>query len=329
MFYRSLLLFSIVAAALTCCAQMNPLDGSTAAFGLSGSLTGVVHDNTDRPVSGARIELIDPSTGRTVTTAVTLPNGSFMIENLRRGTYDVVASAGVNESRTMVDVDSNREVSFRLPIDTVSRDEGSISLSQMKVPGKARRILDKAFEAFHKARIDEAFSLVQKALGECPNYAKALTLRGILNMQKGDTKDAQPDLEKAVQLDYGDDTGFVALAALYNNTGDYDRAQQTLDHGMTLNPKSWQANMEMARAQIGKRDFGAAIRSLDRAQSFAPPDMSLLHLFRAQAFIGLKDRDNAVKELQTYLGKEPTGTNSDQARRILAQLTTSEVSASK
>jgi len=331
MLYRLLILLTIVTFALGCAAQRNPYDGVHTSFGFSATLTGAVHDASGQPVNGAHVDVIDPGTGRTLISGYTLPNGNFEITGLRQGVYEVVARSGISESRLQVDLDTDRDLNFHLNTSntTLSGEGQSVSVSQMKVPGRARRMLDKAFEAFHQSKIDEAFTFVQKALTEYPDYAKALTLRGILNMQKGDNRDAEPDLERAVQLDYADDTGFVALASLYNNEGEYDRAQQTLDHGMTVNPKSWQANMEMARADMGKKDFGAAIRSLDRAQSFAPPEATVLHLFRAQAFMGLQDRGGAVKELQAYLEKSPTGANSDQARKTLAQLSASEVAASK
>ncbi len=322
MFYRPLLLLSIVISGLCCWAQSGSFSDPFSAVPFHTSLTGYIRDTADQPISGARVDVFDNNTGHNVANAFSGANGFFEISNLRRGSYEIVASSGVTEQRTRLDITGDQDLTLRLPlaINTPGNSNGTVSLSQMKVPGNARRMLEKAEEAFHKMRLDDAFGFVQKALTEYPDYAKALTLRGILHMQQGDNKDAQPDLEKAVQLDYGDDLGFIALASLYNNEGQFDRAEQTLQHGMSLNPKSWQAGMEMARAQIGKKDYGAAIRSLDRAQPAAPPTMSIMHLLRAQALIGLKNYHDASTELETYLAKSPEGPNSDQARTTLAQL---------
>src|SRR5262249_21241921 len=145
----------------------------------------------------------------------------------------------------------------------VHSDDGSsaVSVSQMKVPGTARKLFQKAMDAFKKAKIDDAFGFVQQALGLYPDYAKALTLRGVLNMQKGDTKDAEPDLQKAVELDYADDMGFVALAMLYNSEQKYDEALMILERGMTIHPFSWQALLETARAECGKKQYEAAMQN--------------------------------------------------------------------
>lgn len=331
MFYRPLLLLSIVISGLCCWAQSGGFSDPFSSLPFHTNLTGYVRDTADQPISGARIDVFDNTSGRNVANTFSAANGFYAISNLRRGSYEIVASSGLTEQRTRLEVTGDQDLTFRLPLATANpgNSNGTVSLSQMKVPGKARRMLEKAEEAFHKMRLDDAFGFVQKALTEYPDYAKALTLRGILHMQQGDNKDAQPDLEKAVQLDYGDDLGFIALASLYNNEGEFDRAEQTLEHGMSLNPKSWQAGMEMARAQIGKKDFGAAIRSLDRVQPLAPPTLSVMHLFRAQALIGLKDYHSASSELETYLSKSPEGPNSDQARTTLAQIREVTESASK
>ena len=336
MLHRPVLLITIVLSAICCCAQTTNFDSPApdspfSTRGFTASLTGKVHDTQGNPINGARVEVLDPSSGRSVATSFSLPDGSYEISNLRHAEYEVVASSGVTESRSRIEVDSDRDLSFQLPVNGGYAGTGTnaVSINQMKVPGKARRLFEKAEQAFSKSRIDEAFGFVQKALICYPNYARALVLRGILNMQKGDDKDAQPDLEKAVQLDYSDDMGFVALASLYNNEGQFDRAQQTVDHGISLNPNSWQANMEMARAQIGKKDYGAALRSLDRAVSLAPPSMTLLALYRAQALIGLRDYPGAIGALQAFLEKSPNDANSEQARTTLVKLREFTASAQK
>lgn len=329
MLYRPVLLLSIVIVALSASAQMNRPDDPASALFSRASLTGYVHDTSDHPINGAHVEVLNPTTGNAVADAYTISNGSFEIDNIPRGIYEIVATSGVSESRSRMNIDAGNEVSFRLSTSTSAGGQESVSVSQMNVPGKARQLLQKAEQAFRKARLDDAFAFVQKALVCYPNYAKALTLRGILWMQKGDNKDAQPDLEKAVQLDYGDDLGYIALASLYNNEGQFDHAEQTLDHGMPLHPNSWQANLEMARAELGKGDFHGAMRNLDQAQLFAPPTVTLPHLFRAQALIGIRDYQGAISELETYLNKSPNEVNSEQARNTLVKLKEFTASAQK
>lgn len=329
MLHRSVVLLTILTAALYANAQfgsnspVGAMDQPTSRLVLQAKLSGYVEDSQGHGMDRVRVDVVDPSSGRILTGTYTEANGSFEIDSIPRGTYQVVATAGVAETREDIEVDGMSDVKLRLNTtqpDAVPGSAGAFSVTQANVPGKARKMLEKAEEEFHKARLTEAFDFVQKALTVCPTYAKALTLRGILNMEKGDTKAAEPDLEKAVQLDYSDDVGFVALGALYNSEGRYDNAMQTLEHGMTLHPKSWQANMEMAKAEIGKRDYGAAVRSLDRTDTFAPPTVTLPKLFRAEALVGLKDYQGAIEALKYFVNKSPDSPDAQQAKEMLAKL---------
>jgi Flp pilus assembly protein TadD len=334
MLCRPLFLLSIVLAAVTAAAQFPSRDNNLGAYDFQHAISGSVRDTTNRPISGVRVELQDCVNSRVIATTYTYPNGSFELRDVPKGRYEVIAVSGINEARSRIDFPGTGEVILRITTDASLADKSagnksSVSLSQMKVPGKARKLFQKAMDAFRMSHLDDAFSFVQKALGLYPDYAQALTLRGVMNLQRGDTQSAEPDLQKAVELDYSDDMGFVALASLYNTEGKFEKALQILDRGMTVHPNSWQALAEMARAQIGKHDYEGALKSLAKADNYVPPTVAYLHLFRAQALLGLKNMAGAVTEFQAYLAKEPTGQNAETARKMLGQLNASASTEAK
>jgi len=76
----------------------------------------------------------------------------------------------------------------------------------------------------------------------------------------------------------------------------------------------------MAKAQIGKAEYQAAIRSLDKAQGMIRSEFPLIHLARAHAMLSLKEYPDAMLELQAYLEKAPTGPQSEAARQTLDQV---------
>ncbi len=324
MFLRPLFLVSIVLAAVTATAQDYSLPDTAGAYGLHYAVTGVVRDTNNNPMSGVRVELQSTSTGRTVSSAYTYGNGSFEIRDVPKGQYDIVAVSGMNEVRGRIDYPGCGEVTLRMPIgssaDRSAGDSSSVSVSQMKVPGKARKLFQKAMSAFKMAKLDDAFSFVQEALGLYPDYAQALTLRGVMNMQRGDTQKAEPDLQKAVELDYSDDLSYVALASLYNTEGKFDNALQILDRGMSVHPNSWQALSEKARAEIGKKEYNDALKTLAKTDRYAPPNAAYLHLFRAKALVGINNVPGATAEVEKYLQMEPNGSNAEMAHKMLVFL---------
>lgn len=332
MLCRFSLLLLIVVVATLALAQNAPFTGGQMDYGYHAGLSGTVRDNSGHGIANARVEIRDLQSGRTVGSVYTSPNGRYELFSLPRGEYEVSASLGILESRSRIDVDMPRELDFRLMTNTDATghaNTSSVALSQMKVPGKARKWFEKAMAAFRAAHIDDAFNFVQKAISSCPEYAQALTLRGLLNMERGDNKSAQPDLEKAVELDYADDMNFVALASLYNTEGKYDEALRVLERGMTVHPNSWQALIETARAQNGRKHYEDALKALAKADNYLPPDNTYKYLYRAQAFIGLRNYPAAITELQSFLTKESAGPNVEMAKKTLDRLQNAVVQEAK
>ena len=324
MLLRPLLLVSIVLAAVTASAQYGSLAENVGPVDSHYAVSGVVRDSHNNALSGVRVELQSTETGRTVASTFTYGNGTFEMTDVPRGHYEVVATSGLQEVRSRIDYPGSGDITLRLAVDSAADksagDANAVSLAQMKVPGKARKLFQKAISAFRMAKLDDAFTFVQQALGMYPDYAQALALRGVMNMQRGETQKAEPDLQKAVELDYSDDTTYVALASLYNTEGKFDNALQILDRGMSVHPNSWQALSEKARAEIGKQQYDAALKTLAKTDHYAPPTVAYLHLFRAKALSGINNKAGAMAEVEKYLEMEPNGSNAPVARKMLAEL---------
>jgi len=198
-------------------------------------------------------------------------HGRFAL-TLPRGTYLITASSGTETVTEQVVVDNDATVNLRLrgndnPVP--SENQGSISVAQMKVPDKAQRALQKAREALAKGKLDDAFRSVEKAITLYPQFAAALSFRGILE-RNDQPEQALADAEKAVEYDPNYSIGYVALGSTYTRLGRYDDAVRSLDRALVLSPSIWQGYFEMSRALIGKRDFIAAMRNI-RGRLTWPP----------------------------------------------------------
>jgi tetratricopeptide (TPR) repeat protein len=100
----------------------------------------------------------------------------------------------------------------------------------------------------------------------------------------------------------------------------FDDALNVLDRGVALSPQSWQAYFEMAKAQIGKADYAAAVRSLDRSERLANGQYPLIHFVKAHALLGLKQYSDAMNELQAFIDQAPKDPKADNARQTLEQV---------
>ncbi len=288
-----------------------------------GSVTGTVRTLSGKPMKEIQVQLLELTHGSVLNSVFTNSSGEFEFYNVPKGTYEVVASAGVHQTQDRVEVGAwNATANLRMPVSDVPEDgagTNTVSVAQYRVPEKAREELAKARDAAARMKFDEAQKHVSKALEIYPRFADALTLQAILKLSSNDSTSAIADLQNAIQCDGNYGLAYVVLGAAYNSVGKYDEALQPLQRGQTLVPNSWQAYFEMARAYLGKEDYRSALQQIDKAQTLMSADFPVLRFARAQALFGLKQYSDSVAELQHYLDKEPSGPNSQQAQQMLAK----------
>jgi tetratricopeptide (TPR) repeat protein len=308
-------------------AQMQPIDP----FGrhtdrphLLGHLGGVVRTRDGSPVDNAQITVQDINTEMRVAASYTNPNGAFEIDNLEPGEYEIVVTSNLTEARQRMQImggENRVEVNVlqegAKKSNQASRAAPTVSVAEMNVPDKAQRELQKAQEMASKGKLDEARSYVDSALKESPNFASALTFRGMLNLRERNIEAAERDVEDAIKADPSNGRAYITLGEVFNLEGRYDEALRALGRGESLEPAAWQAHFEMSRANLGKRDFEAALREITKAASMADKDYPPLHIVRAEALLGIEDYKAAIAELKTYLEREPNGPSSAAVRQQL------------
>ncbi len=324
-FFIFLLLSCLYAAAQDASLPQPPNALPTMGQMSQNSVSGVVRTADNRVQRNVRVELHSLASDTVIASAYTLPNGTFELDNVPRGIYEVVASSGINEARERVQVyDPNVSVTLTLPSQTADTgplaDNATVSVSQLKIPHEAKKHFVKADEAFRDQKLAKARQEVEKALHAFPAYAQALTLRGILNLQDKNFDAARADLESAIKDDASYGMSYIVLGAAYNVTRRFDDSVRVLERGTALMPASWQGHFELAKALLAKGNFTGALRHIDKAAELGPPNYAAIHLVRAHALLGLKNYDRAVTELEQFLGSEPKGADSAAARQTLDQV---------
>jgi tetratricopeptide (TPR) repeat protein len=314
--YRAILLSSLLFLIAGSVAAQQRF--ATAGGAIAGTLTTI----SNKPVADARVELRSMRNGEMTGSTYTNANGNFEFSGVRDGEYEVVVTHGLKEAREHILVQSGTAViSMRVADDSqpTAGNATSVSIAEMKVPDKARSYLRKAEQALQKAKYDEAARGVERALEVAPDYANALTLRAILRLDQQQTAAALDDLDKAVKADPNYALAYVVTGSAYNLQQKYDLAMRVLERGIALNPTSWQAYFELAKAQLGAREYQTALRNINHAMLIGPKDYSPMHLVCAHAFLGLKQYDQAIPELEAFIDHSPKDPVSDQARQALDQ----------
>lgn len=302
--------------------------GSAAAFshspfdspGHQSSISGTVQDISNAPMNNVRVELTDGN-GVVVNSAYTNAAGNFEFFGIEPGTYNLVATAGLVQSTERVEANSfAKAVVLHLVTNNKPQDGvqgNSISVAQYKIPNKARDEYRKARAAMEKDKLDQAHEHLEKALAIYPNYADALTFRGVLELNQKNSQAAVADLDKAIKADPSFPMAYLVMGSALNMQSKFDDAIRTLERGESLAPDSWQAHFELAKAYIGKADYQSALKHLQQAQSMEPSKYPLIYLLQADALLAMKQYPEAMNALQSYLQKEPQGPNSAEAHKLM------------
>jgi tetratricopeptide (TPR) repeat protein len=265
-------------------------------------------------------------------TAYTSSNGTFALYNIPAGRYEVVAHRGRAYLRENVYVglmESTVDLRFAEPAGSSSENASSVSVAQMKVPGKARNAFEKAREAFANNKFDEAEKQVGKALGIYPHFAEAITLQGLLFLQKNDLAQSQREFESAIQWDPNYSMAYLALGTVMNSHGHYDDATRTLERSISISPDLWQGYFEMAKSYLGKGMYDKALQVANKAQTLAPSNFATIHLLKAYALLPQKLYKDAVQELQAFLSRSPKGPSAEQAQQLLAKAQAAETASER
>ncbi len=287
------------------------------------NISGVVTGSDGAPIPDVRVEVRNEQTSRVIASTYTNNSGAFQFGGLPIAGYDVSAVRGLAETHEHLAAgDVGMNLRLRLNTASASQADGkaTVSVAEYKVPQKARDAYHKAEVALSRNRADEVSKELAKALEIYPDYAPALTLRGVMSLDAAHPEVAVNDFDHAIKSDPGYSLAYTAMSAALNQLQKFDDAIRSADRAIRLSPNSWQSYFEMAKAYVGKADYQSALQQLSKAQSFLPKEFAPLHLVRAHVMLALKNYPEAMAELQQFLTLAPQDPNAGTAREAMAKL---------
>jgi tetratricopeptide (TPR) repeat protein len=269
------------------------------------------------PIRDVQIQL-QSATGAPLATVTSGVNGSFEFTEVPIGDYEVVATQGVNQVQERIHCDPGiSPVTLRFSTSAERPGSGNtVSVNSLRVPEKARELFQKAQDSFHKNKLEDAWNHTEKALAIVPTYAQALTLRGLLRLNRGDKAGGEQDLQASIKNDSNYPLAYFAMGAVLNTDGRFDDAQRTLEQGLRIDPASWQGYFELSKAMMGKSDYRNALKAVVKAESLGA-QYAPVHLVKAHALLGLKFYDEAATEFERYLQMDPASPKAAEARQSL------------
>jgi Tfp pilus assembly protein PilF len=198
---------------------------------------------------------------------------------------------------------------------------GIVNVSEIlnAYPKKAVEAYKKG-EDYRKNKKDEqAMKSFENAIKIAPNFYQAHTELGILYKEAGRVDDAEIEFIKAHELNRTNIEPLLNLTTLYIDENKPERAVSASEEAVKSNSRSAPAFLNLGIALYKAAMLDKAEVALKRALELAPK-MAAVRLMLANVYIKLRQYDNVMEQLDTYIAENPHGEQLQAAMQMRDQL---------
>jgi tetratricopeptide (TPR) repeat protein len=173
----------------------------------------------------------------------------------------------------------------------------------MTIPAEAERALSEGLQQHRAGKVDAAASNYRRALEMAPDYADALHLMGVLELQAQRWDTASGWIEKAIALNDGAPAYHDHLAVVRRNQGRLSEAETGHRRALAIDPKFASAHNNLASTLHQAGRLGDALQSAKRALETAPKDVQIavnagVLFMQGRSFGGAADAFTQAVELE-------------------------------
>ena len=285
-----------------------------------GEISGtVLLEAEKRPASQVIINLKSRVAGilRSVLTDL---EGQFRVQHLPPGTYDIaVEEAGYEALRATAQLDgpSSKLVMYlRSKSGAIRQSDYTVSVRELKIPGKARNELQKGFERLTKNDPAGSLDHFVKATQAFPGYFEAYYHMGMVEMRLGRNEEAAKAFQAAIDLSGGRyawaEFGFGYLLC---QEGKPSEAEKIIRRGLEVEDAAPDGHVFLANAlmQLNRPDEAerSAQEALLRNHNFADAYLVLSNVAARKG-----DYRTELQDLDAYLKLQPSGPASERVRQV-------------
>jgi tetratricopeptide (TPR) repeat protein len=277
------------------------------------------------------IHLMENSSSIAVGTTYSNDNGEAQFDGLPLGSYHVeVSGDGIATTASETFYVDNRKMTQSTWV-TVKRLEESgpapvsahanmVSATDLNVPSKARKELDKANEAMAMQNWKKAMEHLNQAIALAPQFVTAYNNLGVLYAKMNDIPHEEVALQKAVSLDEHFAPALLNYGKLCVQQKNFPQAEDLLRKAATVDPNNAQGLMLLAEAEYMNRHFDTAIVSARQAHSLGQDHPPFVHYIAARSYQQQNQQAEALAQLRLFLQEEPKGPRADYVRADVAKI---------
>lgn len=283
-------------------------------------LSGTVFDGDNHTrLDGVRLEL-NSTHGPSLETFFTGDGGRFNFSNVPAGTYVLVAElAGYQTLSQQVELFNDEralQVELRRTPGADTKGPNTVSLRDLSIPRKAHDRMQKGLALLYgKSDYQGSLKPFEEAIQAYPDYYEAYGQMGVAYMKLADTANSEKAFRKSVEVSHEQYLdGYLGLAELSLNGHHFADAETFARKAVEIDPNSWRAQSQLARALVELHRASEAEPSALAAVKLKP-DNPTIYLVLANIHMQLQNDQAHLDDLNNYLKLAPKGSFAEQARR--------------
>jgi len=248
-------------------------------------------------------------------------NGRFQVRGLDPGMYEIVVEESgyepTRESLRLYGPSPPLELHLRASNPSpVRRTAYTVSVRELRIPGKARNAFEKGLARLAKNDADGSRSQFVRATATFPDYYEAYYHMGVADLRLGREEEAAQAFQKAIDLSGGRYAwAQFALGLLLCRRGEYAEAETVIREGLEVDGRSAIGHLFLSVALFHRNRFEEAEKSA-REALLRKPGFAWAYLVLADVHGGRGENARQLQNLDAYLKLEPDGPASKRVREV-------------
>ena len=195
-----------------------------------------------------------------------------------------------------------------------------ISASELNVPPKAKKELEKGMEAFDKGDLKKSEEHLRKAVEIYPKYARGWNNLGVILMREGDRAGAIDAWQKSIAADSKFPSGYLNMARVEMKDKKMPEAADYIARAAACDPNNPDVLALRASEELLTGQFEKALADAQRVHGMPHAHLADVHLISAEALLHMNKNADALKEYEVYLKENPDSPNAAAVRTEMAQI---------
>jgi len=268
-------------------------------------------------------------------------SGAFTFTALSPGNYTVVVIAGddYEVGREAVYIDSDLDLSrMNIPVikssrrytvmvtlqlkkSTVNHGKGSVvNAALAEVPDDARALFEKGLELGRAGESSKAIDSLKAAISLYPKFPLALNELGVQYLKVNQPNKAVEPLSSAARLSPDAFTPKLNLGIALLETNQFAQAEPPLRDAVTRNESAPTAHMYLGIVLTKLRNYQDAEKELRRSIELGGSQLGLAHKYLGGIYWRWREYSHAADELETYLRLTPNAQDAEIVRGTIKEL---------